>query len=110
MAGNKDTRSGGKWSGNHTTLISLAAQAGDIAVTCPYVTSISPGYLTAGMGRGTSCQRVKIVNRKSGILLSVRQSGSHQEVHVLSRDIHQTMLRIARGLRDQGIQIAFGKH
>jgi hypothetical protein len=104
----KDSRSGGKYSGNHTTLTPLAAIVCDIADAIPQVTKISPGYLTAGLRSVNGQRRVKIVRKTRGILLSVRDNTSHQEVHVYADDIHDAALAIARGCRDEGVHISFG--
>jgi hypothetical protein len=76
----KDSRSGGKFNGNHTTLTHLAAIACDIADDCPDVTKISPGFLTAGLKPVNGQRRVKIIQKPGALLLAVRDNTSHQEV------------------------------
>lgn len=105
----KDSRSGGKFSGNHTTMIPAAAVVSDIAASCPWVTNISPGFIKAGLKSVSGQKRVKISDDGSSILLSVRDNTSHQEVHVHTKDMQATKLAIARGARDVGLHIAFGK-
>ena len=105
----KYSRSGGKFSGNHTTLIPAAAIVADIAHHCPWVTNISPGFIKAGLKSVSGHRRVKISDDGSSILLSVRDNTSHQEIHVHSRDMQKTKLAIAQGARDAGLNIAFRK-
>lgn len=105
----KDSRSGGKFSGNHTTLIPAASIVADIAHSCPFVTNISPGFIKAGLRSVNGQRRVKISDDGSSILLSVRDNTSHQEIHVHSKDMQATKLTIARGVRNAGLHVAFGK-
>jgi hypothetical protein len=105
---NKDSRSGGKFSGNHTTMISAAAIVADIAHKCPFVTNISPGFIKSGLKSVSGQRRVKISDDGSSILLAVRDNTSHQEIHVYSKNMQVTKLAIARGARDADLQIAFG--
>lgn len=105
----KDSRSGGKYSGNHTTLTPLAATVCDIANVIPQVTKISPGYLKGGQRSVSGQRRVKITRKAREVLLSVRDTTSHQEVHVYADDIQEAALAIARGCRDKGVRISFGK-
>lgn len=105
----KDKRSGGKFSGNHTTMIPAATIVADIAASCPWVTNISPGFIKAGLRSVSGQKRVKISDDGSSILLSVRDNTSHQEVHVHSKNMQATKLAIARGARNAGLHIGFGK-
>lgn len=106
---NKDSRQGGKYTGNHTTLTPVAALLCDIAHDCPHVTRISPGFLKAGLKSANGQRRVKIIDQEGGILLSVRDNTSHQEVHVYVANLHEARLAIARGARDNNIAISFGR-
>jgi len=105
----KDSRSGGKFSGNHTTLIPAAAIVADIAHDCPFVTNVSPGFIKAGLKSVSGQRRVKITDDGSSILLSVRDNASHQEIHVHSKNMQATKLAIAKGARNAGLHISFGK-
>lgn len=106
---NKDSRSGGKYGGNHTTLIPAAAIVCDIAHDCPAVTRISPGYIKAGLHSVHGQKRVKLIRDDGAILLSIRDNASHQEVRVYTTDMQATMLAIARGARNENIHISFNK-
>ncbi len=105
----KDSRSGGKYSGNHTTLIPAAALVCDIANACPSVIKISPGFIKAGIHSAHGNRRVKITDDGSSILLSVRDNTSHQEVRVYVSDMQTARLAIARGARNANLAICFGK-
>lgn len=105
----KDSRSGGKFSGNHTTMIPAAAIVADVTHKCPFVTNISPGFIKAGLRSVSGHRRVKISDDGSSIRLSVRDNTSHQELHVHSKNMQASKLAIARGARDAGLNIAFGE-
>ncbi len=106
---NKDSRSGAKFSGNHTTLIPAAAIIADLAHACPYSTNISPGFIKAGLPSVNGNRRVKIIDIEDGnILLAIRDNTSHQEITIYTRNAHETKLRIAKGARDNHLAISFG--
>lgn len=106
---NKDSRAGGKYSGNHMTLTPTAALICDIAHKCSYVTKISPGFIKSGTGSTRGHRRVKIIDRKENILLAVTSNASHQEICIYTKNKHATKLAIARGARDNDIKICFSK-
>lgn len=106
---NKDSRSGGKYSGNHMTLIPAAAIVCDIAHKCPCVTRISPGFIKAGLRSVQGQRRVKITRQDSGLLLSIRDNASHQEVQVYANDLQKAMEDIARGVLSAGLHVSFRK-
>lgn len=106
--GNKYSRSGGKFSGNHTTLIPAAATIADIAHRCPHVTKISPGFIKAGLKSVNGKKRIKISDDGPSILLSVRDNTSHQELHIYSTNMQETKSTIARDARKIGLQVKFG--
>lgn len=107
--GDKYSRSGGKFSGNHTTLIPAACIVADIAAKCSHATNISPGFIKAGLRSVNGKRRVKITDDGASLLLSVRDNTSHQEIHVHSKDMNTTRLAIARGARNAGLSISFGR-
>ncbi len=98
----KYSRAGGKYGGNHTTLIPAAAAVCDIANKCPSVTRISPGFIKAGLKSVGGKKRLKMVGENGVILLSLRDNVFHQEVRVYTNNIDVAMLAIARGARDAG--------
>ncbi len=104
----KDSRSGGKFTNNHTTLVPAAAIVCDIANKCPSVTKITPGFIKAGIKSANGQRRVKITEKNGAILLSVRDNASHQEVYVYADDAQTAKLTIARGARNHKLNIAFG--
>ena len=105
----KDSRLGGKYSGNHTTLIPAATIVCDIAHACSSVTRISPGFIKGGLKSANGRRRVKITEHQSAILLSVRDNVSQQEIYIYADDRHTAKLAIARGARDAHLRISFGK-
>lgn len=84
----KYSRLGGKFTGNHTTLIPAATIICDIADACPVVTKISPGFIKAGLKSVNGQRRVKITERDGAILLSIRDNTSHQEVLIAHKKHH----------------------
>ena len=105
---NKYSRSGGKFTGNHTTLIPAACTVADIAQDCPSVTKISPGFIKAGLKSVNGMRRVKITDDRLCILLSVRDNTSHQELRIYVTDMQAAKLTIAQGARNAGLNISFG--
>ncbi len=103
----KDRRAGGKYTGNHTTLIPAAAMMCDIANLLPAVTRISPGFIKAGLRSVNGQRRVKIVDIDGGILLSVRDNTSNQEVYVYASDVDAAKSAIGRGARLAHFHISF---
>jgi hypothetical protein len=106
---NKYSRSGGKFSGNHTTLIPAACTVADIAADCPEVTNISPGFIKAGLKSVAGDRRVKISGTNGGLLLSVRDNTSHQELYVYVSSVQPVLEAVARGARNAGLNISFGR-
>lgn len=106
--GDKNSRAGGKFNGNHTTLSNEACLLVDVGANCPFVYNISPGFLKAGLKSAHGQRSVKIIDLAGkSILLAVRGNASQQEVHVYTRDIHATKLAIARAARNAGLHISF---
>lgn len=81
----------------------------DIAETCPSVTKISPGFIKAGLKSVNGIRRVKMTDDNLCLLLSVRDNTSHQEIRVYVTDMQAAKLAIAKGARNAGLSIAFGK-
>jgi hypothetical protein len=104
----KHSRSGGKFTGNHTTLIPAATVVCDIANACLFVTKITPGFIKAGLKSVNGQRRVKITDKEGAILLSVRDNTSQQEVFVYSSNMQVAKLAIARGVRNAGMHLSFG--
>jgi len=105
----KHSRSGGKFTGNHTTLIPAASIVCDIADACPGVTKITPGFIKAGLKSVNGQRRVKITETDGAIRLSIRDNASHQEVYIYAKDVQVAKLAIARGCRSEGLNIGFGE-
>lgn len=101
----KDSRAGGKYTGNHTTLIPAAALICDIAHVCSAVTRISPGFIKSGLRSVSGKRRIKITEREGSLLLSIRDNTSHQEVHVYATDVQAAKLAIARGAQQEHMLI-----
>lgn len=105
----KNTRSGGKYGGNHTTLIDAAILVCDVADECVYVTKICPGFIRPGLRPANGNRRVKISDCEGGILLTVRDNTSLEEIRVYASDVQAAKLAIACGARNRGLRVVFGK-
>lgn len=105
----KHARSGGKYGGDHTTLIPAAIVICDAADRCPHVTKISPGFIKAGLRSVNGQRRVKITGDGGAILLSIRDNTSHQEVRIYTTDHQAAKLALARAVRDAGMHLSFTK-
>lgn len=100
-------RDGGKIRGTHTTFTELAAKVTDIITKLADVRGVSPGLIRNGKGFTGGANRVKIGEYSGGILLTVRQSRSIQELRVLVTTMQEAKLAVARALRDNDIPISF---
>ena len=105
----KHSRAGGKYSGNHSTLIPLAALVCDIVHTASAVTRISPGFIKAGLRSVSGKRRVKVRMRETGFQLSVRDNTSHQELEVYATDSVHALLELKNRLKLLHVSIATEK-
>lgn len=101
----KDSRAGGKFCGSHTTLIPAAAIVADIASASPHVTKISLGFIKAGLRSVSGKRRVKIADDGKSILLSVRDTASHQELRIFASNLEGAKQAIAKGVHGAGIVV-----
>ena len=106
----KNSRDGGKFTGNHTTLIPAAIIACDIANALPEVTKITPGFIKSGLKPANGKRRVKLTEKGGNcILLSVRDNKSHQEVFVYVTDLKAARIALARDIEEAGLGVSFRK-
>lgn len=105
----KNHRQGGKIGGNHTTLLDLAVVMTDIAAKYREVKTVSPGMIHINPDKAGGSLRVKFAWIKGGLLMTIRQNRSVQEVRVYTSDTQTTMVALARAARDRGIPIGFLK-
>ena len=103
---NKYSRAGKKFTGNHTTLIPAASLIADIAHACPTVTKISPGFIKAGLKSVQGKRRLKITDKGTHLLLSIRDNTSHQEIHVYTSDQKTAERAIADGALRKGVLVS----
>ena len=100
-------RNGNKIRGTHTTLCDLATKVVDIAIRIESVTGVAPGLLQSGKGVTGGTQKVKFADISGGLLLTIRQSRSVQELRIYCSDVQPTRTALARALRNERIPIAF---
>lgn len=87
----KDSRNGGKYSGNHTSLIPAAVLVCDYLAKCQSVSKISPGIIKAGLSSLRGKRRIKASRKFPALFLSIRDNASQQEVYLYSDDIDKTL-------------------
>lgn len=102
---NKDSRSGGKYTGTHTTLIPVAIIVCDIAERCPDVTRISPGFIKAGLPSVQGKHRLKITKESGGLRLSIRDNTTHQIVHVYAENVEVAIKAIVHEAKKAGLVV-----
>lgn len=107
----KNSRSGGKFSGNHTTLIDAATEVADLIRKCPSVKKISPGFIKSGLPSANGQRRVKITERKGSILVVVRGNIAQQEIEVFITitEMQPALLYIVEALRGARFNVSFKK-
>lgn len=105
----KDSRSGKKYGGTHTSLIPLAAVICDVAHQSPFVTKISPGFIKAGLRSVGGQRRIKISSDKTSLLLSIRDNASHQEVRIYASNIEGVKTVIAQFARSILVKVTHQK-
>ncbi len=104
----KYSRSGGKFTGSHTTLIPVAQIACDIANSLSEVTKISPGFIKAGLKSVNGKRRIRFTDEnKSCIRLSVRDNTSYQEVHIYVTNVQAARTAIVRRVLAANISVCF---
>lgn len=106
---NKGHRSGGKFGGSHTSFIPLAEVLVDIVAGYQNVIKISAGFIKAGLPSVSGQRRVKLADIQGGILLSIRDNTSHQEVRVYTSDISETKRTMSQMIRERRIRLSFGE-
>jgi hypothetical protein len=104
----KHSRIGGKYTGNHTTLIPFAASVCDIVKDITEVTKITPGFIKAGLKSVSGRRRVKItaVELTCSLLLAIRDNNSHQEVRVYVKNIGRAKTEIIGQLQNRQITVS----
>jgi hypothetical protein len=101
----KHSRSGGKFTGSHTTCIPAASVVVDIANKCEYVTKIALGYIKAGLKSVGGNRRAKITDDGKSILISVRDNTSHQELRIFVSNLTKAKLILTEEIQATGIQV-----
>ena len=105
MATKKGTRSGGKYTGSHTTVVPGAAVIADIADNSSLVTKISLGFIKGGLPPAKGLKRLKIMTDEGSLLLTVRDNISQQELRIYTTNVEETKSIIAKGARKAGFAV-----
>ncbi len=105
MPTKKGSRSGGKYTGSHTTVVPGAAVIADIADQCAYVTKIALGYIKGGLPPAKGLRRIKILVDTGSLLLTVRDNISQQELRIYTDDVESALRVIKEGAIEKGFSI-----
>lgn len=106
----KGHRSGGKYTGSHTTVIPAAAIMCDVAEKCADVRKIALGFIKSGIRSANGNRRVKISREGAAFLLSVRDNTAHQDIWVYPNARDQYVLEtLARAVRNNNMHLSFTK-
>lgn len=105
MPTKKGARSGGKFTGSHTTVVPGAAVIADIADQCAYVTKIALGFIKGGLPPAKGLKRLKILTDTGSLLLTVRDNISQQELRIYTLDAEKTKSIITKGAREEGFSV-----
>ncbi len=105
MGTKKGARSGGKYTGSHTTVVPGAAVIADIADQCAYVTKIALGYIKGGLPPVKGLRRLKIVTDTGSLLLTVRDNISQQELRIYAHDVDGALRMIKGGAILKGFSV-----
>jgi hypothetical protein len=89
--------SGGKFGGNHTTIIEAACPVVDAAVKAEEVRRIVPGFINVNIGTGR--HHIKFQPITGGLKVKVRGSSSLQEIYIYSSDPARTEQVLFRAFR-----------
>ncbi|MFA7193838.1 MAG: DUF2103 domain-containing protein [Candidatus Paceibacterota bacterium] len=87
----KNSRNGGKFSGNHTSLIPAGILVCDYLSKCSSVSKISPGIIKAGLPSLRGKRRIKVSQKHPAVLLSIRDNASQQEIYLYSNNFERTL-------------------
>ncbi len=77
---------GGKFTGSHTTVITVAGEIADIAERYSGVTKIALGFIKAGLPPSKGVKRLKITLDEGSLLVTVRGSTAQQELRIYATD------------------------
>ncbi|MBX9906549.1 DUF2103 domain-containing protein [Patescibacteria group bacterium] len=92
----KYSRSGGKYTRAHSTLIPFATEICDALNIQPEVTKISLGFITSGLRSSNNNRRLKIKGDIGSLLLSVRDNKATQEIRIYTSDLEKTKRDIVK--------------
>ena len=93
--------------GSHSTFTDFATEVVSIIEKLDEVEGISAGIMKPVKGGAGGRKTVKIAEYQGGLVLTVRQVRSIQELRIFASDIPKARLAIARALRDRVIPITF---
>lgn len=102
--GQRTHGAGGKYTGNHTTLIPAAALMCRSLERATVVTRITPGFIKAGLRPVAGKRRIKVVIAGPGALkLSIRDNIAHQEIYIYVTNTDDARKVIAQSAREHHI-------
>jgi hypothetical protein len=103
----KNHISGGKVTGNHTTIIDAVASIIKEIEKMTEVTKISLGFITPGLKAAGGNIAVKITDDDNCILLTIKGNTSKQELYIYSENRQKTKEEIAKLCRNKKMTVRF---
>jgi hypothetical protein len=101
----KASRAGGKFTGNHTTIIESASKFMDALAKCEHVTKITPGKIKSGLSAlRTGGTRIKLRKELRAIHITVRGNISLQEFYVYATDANLAIAHARAFAEKNGLQ------
>jgi hypothetical protein len=107
----KHSRAGGKFTGNHNTLIEQAALVADYAVQSSLCYKVSPGLIKGGLRSVSGKFRVKFTTLDNGnIKAEVRGNNAKQIVHLYTDNAENLVKALLPRLEEKGIIVSVLNH
>ena len=98
----KNSRSGGKYGGSHTTVTPDAGIICDAIHNIEGITKISPGYIKSGLRSVGGKRRVKILIDTGFLLVTVRGNTTTQEIYIYSNDLEIARNKVGGEIKKLG--------
>jgi len=102
----RESKSGGKYGGRHTSLISLASDVCNMLEKIESVHKISPGIITTRVTNVSGKTRIKIMAETGSMLLRVRDNGALQELRVYG-DLDSVTVKIEHFCQKNNVGLVY---
>jgi hypothetical protein len=99
-----------KINSSHSTYIERAKDILKYLNKHSNVTNISLGIIKIKHPPSNTHGKFKITMTQRHILLEINSKSSNQEIHIFGKDLQTIAHDVAKELRNEGLEISFGKH